>query len=67
MLDGCSFEKLIKLLDRKLDLDASLVVYDHIDRCKICRDAVYLISRDRDCDDGWLFYRPYQIKNVSAA
>ncbi len=65
MLNGCSFERLVKLLDKKLNLDESLEVYDHLDRCDICRDAVYLISRDRD--EALLVYRPYKLKHISAA
>jgi hypothetical protein len=65
MLSGCSFERLVKLLDKKLNLDESLEVYDHLDRCDICRDAIYLISRDRD--EAILIYRPYKVRQVSAA
>lgn len=46
----CSFEKLIKLLDKQMSLNARLEVYDHLDHCHICRDAVFGISRDRDQD-----------------
>ena len=47
-MGACSFQKLVQLLDNKLDLDEKLEVLDHINSCKICRDAVYQISRDRD-------------------
>jgi len=67
MSDQCSFERLVKLLDKQLDIDTALMVYDHIDRCDVCREAIYLISRDRDCDDGWLRYRSYQDKDILAA
>ncbi len=65
MLNGCSFDRLVKLLDKKLDLDSALEVYDHLDRCDICRDAIYLISRDRD--EALLVYRPYKVKAAPAA
>lgn len=67
MSDRCSFERLVKLLDGELDLDSRLSVYDHIDRCSICREAVFLISRDRDCNRRLLLSRPYRIKEESAA
>ncbi len=45
---GCSFERLIRLLDRQLNLEAKLELFDHLDRCETCREAVYQIARDRD-------------------
>jgi hypothetical protein len=54
----CSFEKLVRLLDRQLDLDGELDVLDHLDRCETCREAVFHISRDRDGD--FFIYRPQQ-------
>ncbi len=47
---GCSFERLVQLLDERLDLDRRLEVLDHLDRCDNCREAVYQIARDRDQD-----------------
>ncbi len=47
-MKGCSFEKLVQLLDKRLKLDAKLELFDHLDRCENCREAVYQISRDRD-------------------
>ena len=47
-MSGCSFNRLWQLLDDELDLDGQLEVYDHLDRCSICRDAVYELARDRD-------------------
>ena len=49
-MSSCSFEKLLQLLDEQLDLDGKLDVYDHLDHCENCRDAVYHILRDRDSD-----------------
>ena len=60
----CNFEKLIRFLDKQLDLDEKLEVLDHLDHCEICRDAVFHISRDRDSN---LFYhRPYKAEKVLA-
>jgi predicted anti-sigma-YlaC factor YlaD len=38
----------VLLLEDKLELDDKLEVLEHLDRCPICRDAVYQIARDRD-------------------
>ncbi len=63
-MTACSFKKLVLLLDKKLGLDDKLEVLDHLDTCKICRDAVYQISRDRD--EALFIRRPYNVeKNVA--
>ncbi len=63
-MSACSFEKLIQLLDKKLGLDEKLEVLEHLNTCKICRDAVYQISRDRD--DSFFVRRPYNVeKNIA--
>ena len=59
-MGACSFQKLVQLLDNKLDLDEKLEVLDHINSCKICRDAVDQISRDRD--DVYFIRRPYNVE-----
>jgi anti-sigma factor RsiW len=46
----CSFDALVRYLDKELDVDRELEVLDHIDRCETCRDAVFHISFDRDAD-----------------
>ena len=59
----CNFERLVKFLDKQLDLDAKLDVLDHLDHCENCRDAVYQISRDRDKD---LFvYRSFKVEKAA--
>ena len=45
---ACNFECLLQFVNNQLDADKQLEVYDHLDRCDICRDAVYQISRDLD-------------------
>jgi anti-sigma factor RsiW len=63
-MDECSFKKLVQLLDKQLSLDEKLEVLGHLDTCKICRDAVYQISRDRD--EALFVHRPYNVeKNVA--
>ncbi len=46
-MNGCSFEQLVRLLDGQLDGDCRLAVSDHLRACRICRDAIRSISRDR--------------------
>jgi hypothetical protein len=50
MMNGCDFDKLVKLLDKGLGLDEKIEVLNHLDMCEICRDAIYHISVDRDRD-----------------
>ena len=58
----CNFETLVQYLDKQLDLDAELDLFDHLDRCDTCREAIYQISRDRDVN---LFvYRPYKTDKI---
>ena len=56
-MSACSFNRLLQLVDKQLDLDGQLKVYDHLDRCGICRDAVYQLSRERD--KAFFIYRAY--------
>ena len=46
-MSACSFEKLLRLLDKQLDLAGKLETLIHLVMCDICREAVYQISRDR--------------------
>jgi hypothetical protein len=47
-MSACNFEYLLRFVNDQLDLDGQLEVYDHLDRCNICREAVYQLSRDLD-------------------
>jgi len=47
-MSACSFNRLLQFVNQQLDLDGQLEVYDHLDRCDICRDAVCQLARDRD-------------------
>jgi hypothetical protein len=63
-MTGCSFQKLVQLLDKQLDLDEKLEVLNHVESCGICRDAIYQISRDRD--EAFFIHRPYNVeKNIA--
>jgi hypothetical protein len=42
----CSFG-LLQFVNKQLHLDGQLEVYDHLDRCDICREVVCQLSRDR--------------------
>jgi hypothetical protein len=63
-MSTCSFKKLVLLLDKKLGLDEKLEILGHLDSCKICRDAVYQISRDRD--EAYFVHRPYNVNKIVA-
>jgi len=63
-MNACSFQNLVLLLDNKLDLDEKLEVLDHLDTCRICRDAVYQISHDRD--EALFIHRPYKAEKIVA-
>ena len=47
-MSACNFEYLLQFVNKQLDLDKQLDVYEHLDRCNICRDAVHQLSRDLD-------------------
>jgi hypothetical protein len=47
-MSACNFDSLLKLVDKQLDVDGKLDVFDHLDHCDNCRDTVYHILRDRD-------------------
>jgi len=59
-MSACSFSRLLQLLNKQLDLDGQLEVYDHLDRCDICRDAVYQLARDQD--EAFFIYRAQRVK-----
>ncbi len=59
-MSACSFNLLLQFTDKHLDLDGRLDVYDHLDRCDICRDAVYQLSRDRD--EAFFISRAHRVK-----
>ncbi len=47
-MGGCSYSKLRRLLNNRLGLTEKLRVYDHLDRCDFCREAVYKMFCFRD-------------------
>jgi hypothetical protein len=47
-VSGCSFEKLLRFLEERLDLTGKLELLIHLLMCDICREAIHQISRDRD-------------------
>ena len=61
----CDFEKLIRYLDKELSLDEQLELFDHLDRCEVCREAIYLLSRDRDA--AFFVFRPYRVDSDAVA
>lgn len=62
-MSACNFEYLLQFVNKQLDLDKQLEVFDHLDRCEICRDAVYQLSHDLD---GILFiHRAQGVKHYA--
>ncbi len=64
-MSQCDFERLVRYLDKKLDIDQQLELFDHLDRCDVCREAIYLLSRDRDA--AYFILRPYKIDSDALA
>lgn len=62
-MSTCNFEKLVRLLDKKLGLDEKLEILNHLSSCSICRDTIYLISRDRD--EALFIARPNPERHVA--
>ncbi len=56
-MTACSTDNLILLLEKRLDLNGRLEVFDHLDMCKACRDTIYHLSRKRDV--RLFVYKPY--------
>jgi hypothetical protein len=69
-MSACNFEQLLHFVNKQLDLDKQLEVYDHLERCDICRDAVYQLSHDLframlvNCAHG---VKPYPVRRFTEA
>jgi anti-sigma factor RsiW len=48
IMTRCDFDKMVRYLDKQLSLDEKLELFDHLDQCEVCREAIYLLARDRD-------------------
>ena len=59
-MSACNFNQLLRFANKQLDVDGQLEIYGHLDRCDICRDAIYQLSRDRD--DAFFAHRTYRPK-----
>jgi hypothetical protein len=59
-MSACSFDRLLQFVNKQLDLDGQLEIYDHLDQCDICRDAVCELLRDRD--EALSTYRAHRVK-----
>lgn len=62
-MTACNFDKLLRLIDNELDLDSELELFEHLDWCETCRDAVYQLTRDRD--SAFLVYRKYNTEKLA--
>ena len=58
VMRACSFGRLLQFVNKQLDLDGQLEVYSHLDRCGICRDAIYQLARDQG--KAFFLYRAYR-------
>ena len=63
VMSACSFERLLQFVNKQLNLDGQMEAYDHLDRCDICRDAVYQLSRERD--KALFTYRAYRAERYN--
>jgi len=62
-MTACNFDKLLRLIDNELDLDSELELFEHLDWCETCRDAIYQLTRDRD--SAFLVYRKYNTEKLA--
>jgi len=60
----CNFERLVRYMDKQLDLDAKLELLEHLDSCDTCWETLYQLSKDRDA--GLFLYRPYKAERIPA-
>ena len=65
-MNACNCEHLSQFVNEQVNPDKQLEVYDHLDRCDICRDAVHQISRDRGHIDAAGFGRVQMIAHIPA-
>ncbi len=61
----CSFNRLLQFINKQLDLNGQLEIYDHLDRCNICRDTIRQLTRDRD--EASFIYRRRRVKPLSSS
>jgi hypothetical protein len=59
-MSTCSFDRLLRFYNKNVDLDEQLEIYGHLDRCSICRDAIYQLSRDGN--EAFYVDRAYRAK-----
>ena len=59
-MSACNFNQLLRFANKQLDVDGQLEIFGHLDRCDICRDAIYQLSRDRD--EALFAHRAYRTK-----
>jgi len=62
-MGACSFGRLLQFINERLDLDGQLEVYDHLDRCAICRDAVCQLLSEREGASN--IYRAHGVKRCA--
>jgi len=62
-MSACNFECLLQFVNKQLDLDKQLEVYEHLDCCNICRDAICQLSRD--LAEVLFIYRVHGVKHYA--
>lgn len=55
-MNQCNHDKLVQLIEKRLNLDDSLDILEHIHTCGQCQEAVYQISRTNDA--AYFIYPP---------
>jgi len=45
-MSTCSFNRLLRFVNKQLDEDGDIEVHGHLTRCDICRDTVRQLLRD---------------------
>ena len=62
-MSACSFSRLLQFFNKQLGLDGQLEIYDHLERCDICRDAFCRLSRDRE--ESFSTHHAHRMKPLS--
>lgn len=56
----CDFERLLRYLEMRLEIDEQLEILDHLEHCGDCFETLYLLKQDLDA--GLLV--PYKLDDI---
>jgi hypothetical protein len=59
----CNFDKLWRFLNKDLEPAGRAEVISHMEKCEICREAVYNLARDRAAE----YFLHYELKSRLAS